>query len=95
MVLVTYHVSKLLTQCILLQTSLKGTFYEHSIIEVGQRHAALEVESAKTLVSRVDVCEAVVERASEGVLEGLLLESVLLGSLPRRSGFGDTAVGDD
>lgn len=95
MVLVTYHVNKLLTQCILLQASLRESFHGHSIIEVGQGHAALEVESAQTLVSRVDVCEAVVERASEGVLEGLLLESVLLGRLPGRSGFGDTAVGDD
>lgn len=91
----THHVSKHPPQCTLPKISSKEVSRVRSVIKVGQSHAALEIESAKTLVSRVDVCEAVVERASEGVLEGLLLESVLLGSLPGRSGFGDTAVGDD
>ena len=46
-------------------------------------------------MSRVDVCEAVVHHATERVPDGLLLKDVLLGGLARRSGFGDTAVGDD
>lgn len=46
-------------------------------------------------MSRVDVCEAVVHHATERVPDGLLLKGVLLGGLARRSGFGDTAVGDD
>jgi hypothetical protein len=66
-----------------------------SVIEVGHGHAALEVQRAQALVSRVHVCEAAVHDAPKRVLKGLLLESVLLGRFSRRSGFGDTAVGDN
>ena len=66
-----------------------------SVIKVGHGHTTLEVESAQTLVSRVDVGEAVIQHAPERSLDGLLLERVLLGGFPRRCGFGDTAVGDN
>ena len=90
-----YHVNKHPPQCTLLKISPGGTLRLQSVIEVGHGHAVLEVESAHTLVSRVDVREAIAHHATEGVLNGLLLESILLRRLARRSGFGDTAVGDN
>lgn len=66
-----------------------------SVVEVGHGHTTLEVESAQALVSRVNVGEAVIQHAPERSLDGLLLERVLLGGIPRRSGFGDTPVGDN
>ena len=90
-----YHVGKQPPQCTLPKIPPRGTTRLQSIIEVGHGHAVLEVESAQTLVSSVDVREAVAHHAIEGVLNGLLLESILLGRLPRRSGFGDTTVGDN
>lgn len=88
MFLVTYRLSKLPPQCKLL-------IRVQSIIEVGQGHAVLEVESAQAFVSRVHVREATIYHAAEGVLDGLLLKSVLLGGPPRRSGLADTAIGDN
>lgn len=66
------------------RTSLGEIFRLQSVVEVGHGHAALEVESAQTIVSGVDVGEAVVQNAVKGVLDGFLLERVLLGGFPRR-----------
>jgi hypothetical protein len=66
-----------------------------SVIEVGHGHAVLEVQRSQALVSRVHIREAAAHHTAEGVLKGLLLESVLLGGLSGRGGFGDTAVGDN
>jgi hypothetical protein len=92
LVLVTYHANSRRPQFISLETALGSPFRVQSVVEIGHGHAGLGVKRAQALVCRADVRETAIHHTAERVLEGLLLESVLLEGFSRRSGFGDSAL---
>lgn len=63
-----------------------------SLPQIG--HAGLEIQRAEPIVGRLNIGEILVHHTPERILNGLLLELVLLGVLARWGALGDTAVGD-